>query len=485
VGVSPLRAAVGAVLAGGVLLCAGCGGTSATAPKASGSVPASASLVPWTAPLYVYGNTDLKGTQWAKVQKLAAKFPARDRLLAQLETSLAKEHLSVHDLEAVGPELGLSTFSFEHSREFFLAKPPDPASFRSLVRKMGADSPGRTHVASVAGWTVAAASTDDVAASRSASAGRSLADRPAFTKAMGALPDDALVKVYVDGKAVAESLVDAVRRRGLLVSETATPHPTVIASARATDTGVELQATVDGDKPSQTQPKAYKAELPALVPADVIAFTSFKTDLGDTLGQVRPALAPLTQTLGTSPEPLLSLFSGGEGAFYIRNGSPIPELTLVITEEHPKEALSRLDAFVRQVTGRFGASVDPTTIDGVPAARVTVGGRFQVYYGQFDGKLVISDSIAGITGLKDPGDKLADDKAFTAATSAAGMPDETTGFVYVNGPATMSLVDSFASIAGHPVPTEVDANLRPLRSLVAFGTASPGELGFKAFLEIR
>jgi hypothetical protein len=223
------------------------------------------------------------------------------------------------------------------------------------------------------------------------------------------------------------------------------------------------------------------------VPADVIAFASFRTNLEKTaqLPSVRPSLAPLTQILGTSPEPLLALFSGGEAAFYVRPGSPIPELTLVVAQQDPKAALARLDRFVRDVSARFGTTVEQTTVDGVPAARVTVGGRFPVYYGVLDGRIVISDSLSGITGLKDGGDKLADDKAFRAATSAAGMPDETTGFVYVNGPATMSLVDGFASVAGRPVPADVDANLRPLQSFVAYGTASPGELGLRAFLEIR
>jgi hypothetical protein len=440
--------------------------------------------VPWTAPVYVYGNTDQSGSQWAKLRKLAAKFPARDELLGQLESSLAKEHLSIDELTAVGPELGLSVFSFRNPRELVMARPPNPARFRALVHDLEAGSPDTTRLASVESWTVAGPSTDDIAAARSAAAGRSLADRPAFRKAMEGLPDDALVKGYVDTRAVGESLLGAARRRGLPVARTTTAHPTMVASLEAKDTGIELQAAANGGGKSVEQ-QAYRAELPSLVPADAIAFTSFRADVAKSLDQVRPALAPLTQILGTSPEPLLALFSGGEGAFYVRPGSPLPELTLVVTEEHPQEALARLDAFARDVAGRFHASVDPTTIDGVPAARVTVGGRFQLYYGALDGRIVISDSISGITGLKDGGDKLADDQAFQAATTAAGMPDETTGFVYVDGPSTMALVDSFAAIAGRPVPTDVDDNLRPLHSLVAFGTAEGGTLGFKAFLEIR
>jgi hypothetical protein len=480
----PLRRSAGFLAAGVALACAGCGGSAGG--TGGGDVPASASRVPATAPLYVYADTDLAGGQWTKLQALAAKFPDRDLLLARIRTALAKQKFDLADVRAaIGSEIGLALPSFDGgSGVLLLTQPTDAVKFRSLLHAI--QSPPYTIDGSAHGWTIAAQKQQDLDAARAVAAGHSLADRPAFRAAMSRLPADALLKVYVDEKAAGRAILDSVRRTGLLVSNTTpAPGPAITGSLVATDDGLELEAGIPG-KTKRSGPGApYAATLPSEVPGDVFAFASFDGDLSSAASQpgLNLQLAPLTQILGVSPAKLFSLFTG-EGALYVRTGSPIPEVTLVLAEKDPQTALATLDGFATQAAARFGSRVEPTEVDGIAAKRLTVQ-RVQLYYAAFDGKLVVTDSTTGISGLKDDGPKLADDARFRDAAAAAAMPDETTGFFYVNVPQTVSLIESFASIAGQSLPSKLDANLRPVRSLLAFGTAADGTFGFKAFLQVK
>ena len=108
-----------------------------------------------------------------------------------------------------------------------------------------------------------------------------------------------------------------------------------------------------------------------------------------------------------------------------------------------------------------------------------------IYNAVVDGKLVVSDSVAGITAPTSSGQKLSDDPAYQDATSAAGLPDQTTGMLYVNIKDTVPLIDSFASIGGSSLPPQVTSNLEHVRSLVLYGTGSGDTNTFKAFLEIK
>jgi len=62
------------------------------------------------------------------------------------------------------------------------------------------------------------------------------------------------------------------------------------------------------------------------------------------------------------------------------------------------------------------------------------------------------------------------------------MPDETTGFVYVNLEDVLPLVLGFA---GGDVPPEVSANTDPLQTLVAWGTADGRKATFSLFVGIE
>ncbi len=163
----------------------------------------------------------------------------------------------------------------------------------------------------------------------------------------------------------------------------------------------------------------------------------------------------------------------------MRRGSPLPEVTLVLTESDPAAALARLDT----VTGDRGIHVERTTVDGVEARRLTVH-RAPVYYAVVDGKLVVTDSIAGIEGLKDGGKRLADDALYKEAAAAARVPDEVGLLVYANVRDAQPLVGDIASLAHTTVPDAVGDNLAPVRAYVGYATRDGADVDGTSFLDI-
>src|SRR6476659_1419192 len=89
------------------LLAAGCGGKSSGGSSGGGSVPESASLVPATAPFYLYVNTDFSGDQWSKLNALVDKFPDRAQVTSALQKQLSDQNLSWNEIkQALGPDTG-------------------------------------------------------------------------------------------------------------------------------------------------------------------------------------------------------------------------------------------------------------------------------------------------------------------------------------------------------------------------------------------
>ena len=102
-----------------------------------------------------------------------------------------------------------------------------------------------------------------------------LADDSTFKDAVSDLPDQALVKVYVNGvsirQAVQQGLAPSVRQSGLLGK--AIPNlGWLSASASAASNGVGFQA---GVKSSNMQAKSYKSELVDRLPAGALVDLSF------------------------------------------------------------------------------------------------------------------------------------------------------------------------------------------------------------------
>jgi hypothetical protein len=96
---------------------------------------------------------------------------------------------------------------------------------------------------------------------------------------------------------------------------------------------------------------------------------------------------------------------------------------------------------------------------------------------------VVTIARSGIADLWGDGERLSDDPVFQDARDAADMPDETTGFAYVNLQDLVPFILGFAE--GGDIPEEVRNNLEPLRYLLLFGAQDGDTSTFGGFLGIE
>src|SRR5207248_5138153 len=102
-----------------------------------------------------------------------------------------------------------------------------------------------------------------------------------------------------------------------------------------------------------------------------------------------------------------------------------------------------------------------------------------LYYAEVGGRLVVSDAASGIESLAPLTPKFASDPVFRSAKEAAGMPEETTGFLFVNLRGVLPVLERVGQAS---VPPDVVANLRPLQAFHAYGSVAGDTLSLKAFL---
>jgi hypothetical protein len=174
----------------------------------------------------------------------------------------------------------------------------------------------------------------------------------------------------------------------------------------------------------------------------------------------------------------------GENAIYVRPGtarSPdlpfaVPEVTLVSTPRADGTAI--LDKMVKRYAG------GPPQVDTIGGSAVHMLARkgLGLYYANVDGKLVVTDQLQGIGGVKGGGTPLSDDDEFKQAKDASGLPDKNWGVLYVNIKASVPYGEK---LAGEHIPAEVARNLKPLRSAVEYAASHTHEFQVTFFLRIK
>ena len=487
-----MRLAVAAPLAALALLAAGCGGSTSSKGSASGS-EAGATVVPASAVAYVSVNSDLGSDQWKKADALSKKFPGRAKALADFQKELAKQNLDFQkDVKpALGPELDVAWLDFADGGKNFvlLTQPKDEAKLTALVEKNNRDSSNqKLYTEKVGDWTAVAQSQAVLDRLKSARNGAKLSDESSFKDAVADLPDESLVKAYVNGgsirRAVQEGIAPTVGQSGILGR--AIPNVGWLsASASAESNGVGFQA---GAKSKNGMGESFKSELVDRLPAGALADLSFN-DLGSNLRRVLNQFggafdaqkAQLEQALGISENDLLKLLSN-EGALAVyptARGERFPSVELLVKVNDEAKARQLLERLSR-LAPMAGATVKPVTIGGVAAHELVVGGGISVYYGVFDGVLAVSNSRSALAGLGSGGVKLSSDPVFTDARSAAKAPDSTTGFAYVNLHGVFKEVFEYVGASA-----EVRANLAPLTSFFAYGARKDDVTHVNGFLVIK
>ena len=461
-----------------LLTLAACGGSDTASSSGPG---AAASVVPADAVAFIDISSDLDSAQWKQVQTLAERFPGKDKAVRQILDALGKQDIDWKaDVEpALGPETAIAVIRVRSETQVVvLTKPDDKAKLDALLAK--SDEPSETR--EVDGWTAIADSAAVLDAYETVLKVGSLDGAKAYQDATDGLPADAIGTFYVGPGAadaasgVLGSLAPAVAAGGTL--------DWLGGALRAQDDGLLLTGsakTTGGPKASSFKP-AYLDEIPA----DAIAVVSFHgTD--ELISQLRKAggsaIVPTIEgALGVTLDDLAPLFAN-EGALYVRQGTPIPEVTLVLGVDDEPGARATLDTLAGKAAALVRGRTGTTTVDGIEARYVDIQG-VRISYATFDGKLVLTSGPFGIRELRDGGDSIADDSAFKNAADAAGYDGDTAGLVYVNLEDVLPLVDSLSALGGQPLPDEVRANLEPLRSFFLQSGADGGLARFSAFLGV-
>jgi hypothetical protein len=482
-----------------VLVVTGCGAASATSGS-GGSDPAGAAVAPGSAPLFASVDTDLSSSQWKQVDSLLDKFPGKQKLLTQLRTSIEKDSKVSWENDvkpALGKEIDFVALDFNSSQVVGLTQPGDEAKFDALVKKLNADpaSSDKTVVGDYKGWKVVANTQAEIDAFKKAADTNAgvLADAAPFKDAMGSLSGDALATIYVNGAKATSALQKALASSS---SSTTSNGKLVwgVAALAAEDAGGRLEAKFKAQN-VKTQLKPYKSALVDEVPAGALVFASFDLQgLGSQANFRKQFEQGVLGKAGSVPGvsqllPILEQLGGvfgGENALYVRPGALIPEVTLVTRPDNPADATNTVDRLVSQLAALAGSPLvpKPVTIGGTQAKVVDLG-QVAIYYGTQGSDFVVTNQQQAFEDLKATGGKLSGDATFKEAVKASGMPDETDGFVYVNLKDAIPAVEGLAKLSGANVPPDVDANLRPLRTLVLWGTGSGNDGGLTAFLELK
>jgi hypothetical protein len=463
----------------------------------AGSGPAGATIAPASSALFLSVQTDFNSEQWRNAKELVDEFPDGKRAVGFLldQLGITGEELEDDVKPALGPETDVVGLDLSGEGEFVgLTQPENPEKLKEILARLDDTMVTRE----IAGWTAFAddeAVLDDFEAARKEG---TLDGSAAYEEAMGEVDTDALVHLYVNGSAVQTTMQDegAIPPDALSTLFAGGRVPSFVASIKAEGSGVQLEGAAKVSGESGLVPQNFEPALPDVVPGDVLlyvdvndlesSFSAFRDALGETMPSFDRDLARVEHELGVSlDEDVFPLFAG-ESALYVRKGFLIPEVTLVTEVSDEQAARSTVGKLVDALEGYVPQAQPPheVTIDGVTATEVPLGAPLSLFYAAFDGRLVITDSRAGISDLRQDDNRLADDPAFKQALEDTGMPEETTGFGFVNLEQTIPYLLGYVEASGDEVPPAVRANLAPLKHVSFYGTRDGDTMRFAAFLAV-
>lgn len=422
-----MRYSLATALAALALALGGCGGEASTGASAAAIVPADADA-------FVELQADLESDQWDKVQDLLDRFPDRPQLIELLNEQLREEDLEYErDVEpALGDTVALVWPRGATSEDVvFLTQPDDDEALDALLEQARDESPEEFVTGEVEGWRAVSERQENIAALNDGTG--SLADDDAFEAALDEAPDEWLAFGFVRSEFA----------EGLGSFGTAVDAEWASGAVEARENGAAAVFAVRGADVAGGEP--YDSARVDEAPGDALAFLSFD---GEALRSQASQLAPLGAMLGIRIDELLEGVNG-EGALWVRGGAGLPEITLVVETDDPDGARAALQELV----------------GGLP---------LRVQLGVVDGRLVATTASSPENAVRVSGETLADSEDFQDAVEAAGMPDETSGFLYVNVADALPLL-ALAGIVDESGPSQhgmllrsLSENLRPIRSVTAW-----------------
>ena len=478
-----------ALIGAAALALAGCGASDE--PAAGG-----ATIVPANAPAFVTVDSNADSSQWNQIEELLEKFPDGGQATRFLRASF-EDDLKLRweqDIKpALGDEIDIVWLDLKNQGQNVVAvtKPKDEEKFRAAVQKGNAGDPSGEDliVDEYEDWLVLSDSQAKIDRfKQQVPEGDSLADDPVYKDALAELPDDSLVTVFARGRELLQVFEDSASLPGgSLFQLQAGQRPEFIAAAfAAQDEGLRLVSASRAETEPANPVETFESKLLADVPGDAVAFVAFRG--GDALNKqlqqlqgeamTKDALEEFERMSGLKFDALTGLFKN-EVALYVRAGTPFPEVTLLLEAPIEQAALTTVDDLLKQLPLAQPCAEQEQA--GVMVKCIGFSG-ITIRYAAFDGKVVVTTGVQSIEEIRSGGPRLADDDAFKSARDAAGMPDETAGFVWLDVEDGLPLIVGLAEASGDTatIPQEFRRNLEPLRSLVAWadrdGRTSTAEL---------
>jgi Protein of unknown function (DUF3352) len=467
---------------------AGCGGT--TDNLGSGA----SDLVPSNAAVFIAIDTNPQSDQWQTLQRLADKFPDKQKAVAQLKRELRKDPGVSWEKDVkpwLGEELDVVWLDFEADGEnvVVLTQPKDAAKFEQFVEKANKSEKNpddRVVYEQFRGWYVL--SPKQTAIDRfkreSESAAKTLSQESQFKSAMDRLGGDSIVRSYVSGKAVME----AARKYGgketrPYLDKVGTLDWIAIRSGVQSN-GVALDAIAHGTPGELFKGlkfgSDFKAELPDTVPRNALIYWTFHGTKGMFKQLEHNALFKKTPELRQFRDVFADLdkLLQGENAFYVRPGKRIPEITFVASPGEDEDGALIVD---RLLDREFQFAPEHEMIAGVNTRKFASEG-VGIYWGNVNGRLVLTDMPAGIRSFKKPGKSLSDKDSYKDAADASGLPDKTAGFVFVD---IKSSIPWGERLSEERIPADIKRNLKPLHSAVEYVASHTHEVQVTFFLLIK
>lgn len=413
-----------ALLALAALLAGGCGGAKEATDASE--------LVPPSALAFVSLETDLGG-----IPRVLDRFPFGPSALRDVRRAL-------HPRRTMGPRLELALFK---AGSVSFVRPPDEKRF---VATLG---PKQLH-ARIRGWTVFTEKPGLLDLVRRHE-GR-LSELRAFRRAMKGLPADATVRAYAAPSAT-----------GMLVRSLGAPlpmprRPGGWTGAALNASGGELRLDLRTPAPAGVAAESA-SDLVSQIPSSSVLAVGL-----DGLAGVPGDL----KVVGIDVREIANAL-GEQALVYVRAGLPFPEVTFASKPKDPQRALRNVARLVEKLA-RPKAPPVPTTVDGVTLQDVQLG-AIDIYYGTFDGRLVVSDSPDAVEALRGHGDKL----------NVPGLPDRTNGFLYVDVERALPALQAFAKLANQTLPRQLDDYAKPLKTIVLYGTREGDVQSLVAVLQTR
>jgi len=459
-----------AALLGALLALAGCGGGTTQAGSGASVVPASAAV-------YASIATDEGSGQWRQAGELIDRLPGGDNLRREFLEGIEQDaDWKTEIAPALGPELVVVALGASNdANEVALTEPDDVEAFDALAAGEGQVT------REIDGWRAVADDEATLDRFEDALEDGALADDEGFQQATSGLPENRLVTVYANPEAGLGSAPGPLDERTIRCVTGGEEQQPIAFAISATDGGFRLDA---GETRTAFDVASGASDLDDKVPAGALAFASGHDGAavlrqildcaGDSLGL---QLGQLQAFTGISVEDdLLPLFEGETALVLLHTGTDDyfdPAVTVLTQVKDGAAVVDQFDRHLKQLEPLFGGRTVRRTIDGLDVRTVWTGDP-AFSYAAVDGLFAISNSATGLLRvLRHSGPSLADEPKYLDARAAAGVPDETAGFAYVD-----------VAGLGTWAETSKGATVKGLGGLVVWGERDGDSLTTQGFLAI-